>query len=60
MENCQHIKERFKTLVANIPGAIYRCADDNYWTMEFLNDEITTVSGYRAKDFIEKVVKPRP
>ena len=45
-------KERFKTLIANVPGAIYRCGDDIYWTMEFLNDEITTISGYRASDFI--------
>lgn len=48
----EHIRERFKTLIANIPGAIYRCADDAYWTMEFLNDEITTISGYLAGDFI--------
>ena len=50
--NCHYTEERFKTLVANVPGAIYRCADDIYWTMEFLNDEITTISGYRASDFI--------
>ncbi|WP_052055875.1 ATP-binding protein [Myxosarcina sp. GI1] len=49
----EHIRERFKTLIANIPGAIYRCADDAYWTMEFLNDEITTISGYQASDFID-------
>ena len=50
--NCQYIKERFKTIVANIPGAIYRCADDSYWTMEFLNDEIITISGYPPSDFV--------
>ena len=50
--DCQYTKERFETLVANIPGAIYRCAADNDWTMEFLNDEITNISGYRASDFI--------
>ena len=51
--DCQYTEERFKTLVANIPGAIYRCADDTYWTMEFLNDEITAISGYRASNFID-------
>ena len=50
--DCHYTEERFKTLIANIPGAIYRCANDIYWTMEFLNDEITTISGYRARDFI--------
>ena len=51
-QDYQYVKERFKTLVANVPGAIYRCADDIYWTMEFLNDEITAISGYAASDFV--------
>ncbi len=51
-QDYQYVKERFKTLVANVPGAIYRCADDIYWTMEFLNDKITTISGYAASDFV--------
>ena len=49
----EHIRERFKTLIANVPGAIYRCANDADWTMEFLSDEITTISGYRSADFIQ-------
>ncbi|PSB09321.1 multi-sensor signal transduction histidine kinase [Pleurocapsa sp. CCALA 161] len=51
-QNYQYVKERFETLIANVPGAIYRCANDADWTMEFLSDEITTISGYRAADFI--------
>ncbi|WP_319421187.1 PAS domain-containing protein [Pleurocapsa sp. FMAR1] len=49
----EYINERFKTLITNIPGAIYRCANDADWTMEFLSDEITTISGYRGADFIQ-------
>ena len=52
-QDYQYTKERFKTLIANVPGAIYRCANDADWTMEFLSDEITTISGYRAADFIQ-------
>ena len=29
-----------RSLVANIPGAVYRCACDEHWTMQWLSDEI--------------------
>jgi PAS domain S-box-containing protein len=41
-----------RSLVANIPGAVYRCAYDEDWTMQWLSDEIETISGYQASDFI--------
>ena len=39
-------------LIANVPGAIYRCANDADWTMEVISDEIERISGYPAVDFI--------
>ena len=45
------------SLVANIPGAVYRCACDEHWTMEWLSDEIETISGYPASDFIHSAVR---
>jgi PAS domain S-box-containing protein len=38
-------------LVANVPGAIYRCALDADWTMAVISDEIESISGYPAADF---------
>lgn len=46
-------EERLRSLVENIPGAIYRCQYDADWTMEFISDEIETISGYPAGDFIQ-------
>jgi PAS domain S-box-containing protein len=46
-----------RTLVANIPGAVYRCACDEHWTMEWLSDEIERISGYPASDFIDTAVR---
>lgn len=43
---------RFRTLVANIPGAIYRCAVDREWTMSYLSNAIESIVGYPATDFI--------
>lgn len=50
-------EERYRTLVANIPGAIYRCRTDEEWTIEYMTDAITKISGYPATDFIENRVR---
>ncbi len=43
----------FRSLVANIPGALYRCACDSDWTMAWMSGEIEEISGYPAADFID-------
>jgi PAS domain S-box-containing protein len=42
----------WRSLVDNIPGALYRCACDSRWTMEWVSDEIEAISGYPASGFI--------
>jgi PAS domain S-box-containing protein len=46
-----------RSLVDNIPGALYRCACDLDWTMEWLSDEIEEITGYPASDFIDSKVR---
>jgi diguanylate cyclase (GGDEF)-like protein/PAS domain S-box-containing protein len=41
-----------RTLVENVPGAIYRCALNSDWEMQFMSREIERISGYRAAEFI--------
>ncbi|MDM8565300.1 PAS domain S-box protein [Candidatus Halobeggiatoa sp. HSG11] len=53
----QKSEERFRTLVSNIPGVIYRCANDKDWTMLYVNDEIEKLSGYPVDDFINNNVR---
>jgi PAS domain S-box-containing protein len=50
-------EEKFKALVSNVPGAIYRCAMDADWTMEYLSDVIEAISGYPASDFIRNRIR---
>ncbi|MFM9265729.1 PAS domain-containing protein [Tychonema sp. BBK16] len=45
---------RFRSLVENIPAAIYRCQYDVHWKMEFISDEIEAISGYSATEFMCK------
>ena len=44
---------RFRSLVENIPGAIYRSLYDADWTVVFVSDEVEAISGYPAADFID-------
>ena len=48
---------RLRALMANVPGAIYRCAPDRDWTMELISDEIERISGYPPEDFIDNAVR---
>ena len=50
-------EEKFRTLVSNIPGAVYRCAADESWTIEFLSDAIKDISGFPPSDFIQNKVR---
>jgi diguanylate cyclase (GGDEF)-like protein/PAS domain S-box-containing protein len=45
-------KEWLESLVANVPGAIYRCAFKSDWEMEFMSDGIEQITGYPASEFI--------
>ena len=48
---------KFRTLISNIPGVAYRCADDADYTMEFISDAIEQLSGYPAADFIDNAIR---
>ena len=47
-------EERFRLLVANIPGAVYRRALDEDLTMAFVSDEIQQITGYPAHRFTDR------
>jgi diguanylate cyclase (GGDEF)-like protein/PAS domain S-box-containing protein len=57
VEELRVSEERFRTLLLNIPGAMYRCAAMSNWDMEFISDNIETMSGYPASDFIDSCVR---
>lgn len=53
----QKSESRFRSMVSNLPGAVYRCRNDSDWTMSYLSDEIQTITGYPAADFINSQVR---
>ena len=46
-----------RSTVDSIPGALYRGACDRDWTMYWLSDEVETITGYPASDFIDNSVR---
>jgi len=42
-----------QSLMDNVPGAIYRCHWDEIWKMHRVSDEIESISGYPASDFLD-------
>ncbi|UCD51429.1 MAG: PAS domain S-box protein [Phycisphaerales bacterium] len=50
-------EQQFRTLAENIPGAVYRCKNDADWTMVFLSDSISDISGYPASEFVGSSVR---
>ncbi|MFN3781209.1 MAG: PAS domain-containing protein, partial [Candidatus Kapaibacteriota bacterium] len=45
--------ERFYyTLLKNLPGFVYRCRNDRYWTMEYLSENFYKITGYKPEEII--------
>ena len=46
-----------RSLLRNVPGAVYRCEVDAAFTMRLLGDEIERMTGYPANDFIGNALR---
>ncbi len=51
-EQLRESERAMKTLISNLPGIAYRCKPDESFTMEFLSDGFSILTGYDANDFI--------
>jgi PAS domain S-box-containing protein len=39
-------------LISNLPGMVYRCKNDENWTMEFVSEGSLALTGYSPSDFM--------
>ncbi|HQQ90812.1 MAG TPA: PAS domain S-box protein [Kiritimatiellia bacterium] len=46
-------EQRLKTLIDNVPGVVFRCGMDTYWTMQYLSTNCRSLTGYDAEDLID-------
>ncbi len=56
-EELQRSRNRYRSLVSNVPGVVYRCLLDSDWTMLYLNADIEKITGYPGTDFIQNAVR---
>ena len=50
-------EEKYRSLIANIPGIIYRCAYDKDWTMNYISNAIEDLTGYKSEDYINNSIR---
>ncbi len=43
----------YDTLINNLPGMVYRCRNDEQWTMEYVSPGIKDLIGYKPEDLIK-------
>ncbi|PVV27585.1 MAG: hypothetical protein B6D79_01650 [gamma proteobacterium symbiont of Ctena orbiculata] len=56
-EALRESRQRLGNIVFNSPGAIYRCANDEHWSMEFISAAITQITGFPSEDFLHNQVR---
>lgn len=45
-------ERKMSTLISNLPGFVYRCANDANWTMYYISEVCELITGYKPEDFI--------
>jgi PAS domain S-box-containing protein len=50
-------EQQFLAVVANIPGAVYRCACNADWEIRFMSEHIERICGFPASDFVGNKVR---
>ncbi len=50
VEKLRESKRRLATLMDNLPGMAYRCRNDQDWTMEFMSQGVTELTGYAPEE----------
>ena len=50
-------ENKFRTLVSNLYGAVYRSQYDADWTIDYMSPAIQDLSGYPAEEFVDNAVR---
>ena len=48
----QESQRQLTTLIGNLPGFVYRCRNDRNWTMLYISEGVSDLTGYSAKEYL--------
>ena len=51
-DRCWESQRMLSTLMNHLPGIVYRCRNDEHWTMEFISDGCHSLLGRSSEDLI--------
>ena len=52
-ESLLESERKLSTLIGNLPGVVYRCLNEQNWTMEYISDGFIELTGFEPSDMIE-------
>ena len=50
-------EQKYRSLMDNMPGVVYRCKFDKDWTMLFISPSVFELTGYKPDEFTERVIE---
>ena len=52
-EALEKSEKTLANLISNLPGFIYRCANDHHWTMDYLSEGFVALTGYAIEEVLQ-------
>jgi PAS domain S-box-containing protein len=49
-------ERRYSSMISHLPGFVYRCSNNQKWTMHYISEGCYPITGYRANEFINDKV----
>lgn len=46
-------QRQLSSMIGNLPGFVYRCLDDEHWTMSFISESCTSITGYTPDELTQ-------
>jgi PAS domain S-box-containing protein len=56
-EEMRESNKKLSTIINNLRGVVFRCKNDDNWTMQYISDGIYELAGYLPNEFIDNKIR---